>query len=71
MNIMQTLCALQSATLAARARTGCQAIGTRACDGKVQIVRAEPLKSGDFDITPLSDWITPQECINQLNTLAE
>ena len=45
-NSLQIMQALRTATLAARARTGDQHIGTRAGSGVVDVVRSVPPASG-------------------------
>ena len=66
---MNALFKLQSATLAARQRTGDKHIGTRVNAGRVQIVRAVPGKRGVFDVTPLTGWLTTEEALNAIRTI--
>ena len=54
---------LQAATLAARTRTGDAAIGTRARNGQVQIVRVSFDASGNSTVCPLSGWMPVRDCV--------
>ncbi len=65
---MNTLLQLRNATLAARQRTGDQHIGTRVEAGKVQVVRAVPA-GREFDVTPLTGWLTAQEALNVVRAI--
>lgn len=61
---------IRKATLAARARTGDTAIGTAVKAGRFQVRRVTFSKSGLSAEQPLSDFLTPAECISFLNELS-
>lgn len=67
---MQVFFDIQSATLAARQRTGDATIATRAEAGRLQVGRAtypEGKSVGEF--APLTDWLPIKEAIRALEAL--
>ena len=54
---METLLALQSATRAARARTGDPRISVGACAGLYQVQRVTLRSGRTADVQPLTDWL--------------
>ena len=60
---------IQTATLAARQRTGDNAIGTRVKKGKFQIVRVTFDAKGKCTETELSAWLAGPDLIPALNAL--
>ena len=54
---METLLALQSATRAARARTGDPRISVGARAGLYQVQRVTPRPGRAADVQPLTDWL--------------
>lgn len=69
LNIMQTMRAIQSATVAARCRLNDQTIGTRVDNGRVQVVRVVYDGSGNSDVTPVSEWMPVSEAAAYIATL--
>ena len=69
MNFIAQMTGLRTATNNARARTGDDCIATHADAGKVQVVRAVPIKSGKFDITPLSAWVGVADAVTFLECM--
>ena len=67
---MDLLAQIQTATLAARAATGDNAISTRADAGRLQIVRAVPMPGGEYEIAPVTDWLAPAAAVKALKDLA-
>lgn len=65
---MQTLFAIQRATLAARQRTG-QNIGTECFGGRVCVVRFTRAVSVPWRIERLSDYVEPAQAVTILNHL--
>lgn len=55
--MFQLLAQIQSATRAARQRTGIAGLGTRVSNGRMQIVDVIYDESGESTVTPLSGWV--------------
>lgn len=66
---MKDLLALQSATLAARARTGDQSIGTNAEQGQIRVVRVTSDTTGNWTVSDLSDPLPATKAVEFLNAL--
>lgn len=66
---MTTIFDLQRATLAARARLGDKAIGTRVAAGRVEIVRVTYTKRGNGEVVVLSGPHTAAEAVAALGAL--
>jgi hypothetical protein len=62
---------IQHATIAARARTGDQFIGTSIQRGRYNIVRAVPPASGRgfYSVTTLKPGLTPEEAVAFLDAM--
>ena len=62
---------LQAATLAARAKTGDQHIGTQVAKGRVDVVRAVPPESGRgrYTVTVLRAGLTPAQAVAHLEAM--
>lgn len=60
---------IQTATMAARQRTGDKTIGTRVKQGKFQIVRVEYAANGKSTVTEVSGWLAGPDLIPALNAL--
>jgi hypothetical protein len=71
MNALQIMQALRTATLAARARTGNQYIGTRAGTGVVDVVRSVPPATGrgSYAVTVLAANLTADEAVRFLGAM--
>jgi hypothetical protein len=69
--MFQTLIALQQATLAARKRTGDDAIGTQVEAGKVQVVRVTYPngKRKPAHVEPLSGFLSAADAVAFVNAL--
>lgn len=69
LNIMQTVRQVQAATIAARAKTGDQHIGTQVKQGRFDVVRAVPPASGrgSYTVTVLAASLTPADAVAYLN----
>jgi len=68
---MNTLTQLQTATLAARAKTGDRHIGTQVARGLVDVVRAVPPSSGRgrYAVTVLHAGLTPAAAVAALGAM--
>jgi hypothetical protein len=68
---MATLHTIREATLAARARTGDQNIGTQVARGLVDVVRAVPPASGRgrYTVTILRASATPKQAVEFLGAM--
>lgn len=68
---MTDLFALQAATLAARAKTGDQHIGTQVKHGRFDVVRAVPPVSGrgSYTVTVLAASLTPSDAVAYLGRM--
>ena len=71
MNIMQTVKQVQAATMAARAKTGDQHIGTQVKQGRFDVVRAVPPVSGRgrYTVTVLAASLTPADAVAYLGAM--
>lgn len=71
MQSMNTLFALQAATLKARAATGDKHIGTQIARGLVDVVRAAPpaSKRGAYVVTVLQGGLTPAQAVACLEAM--
>lgn len=67
--MMELIKQIQAATLAARARTGDNSIGTHVKQGKTQIVRVTYDDKGKSTVTPASDWMASDLIPAALNAL--
>lgn len=70
MNAFQALGQIQSKTLAARARTGNNGVGTKVKAGRVQVVDVTFDAKGNSTVKPLSDWGSQDEAMKFLDALA-
>jgi hypothetical protein len=66
---METLLKIQTATRAARARTGDRSIGTCVKAGKFDVVRVTYNKRGTSTVTPVASGLTVDGTIAALNAL--
>ena len=66
---MTTFADIQSATLAARAATGLQGIGTRISQGRMQVVNVTYGTKGRSTVDPLSDWVSPSAAVAVLRQI--
>ena len=66
---MSNLLEIRQATINAISRTGDQYIGTQAKMGRLQVVRAVPVKGGRYDIQPLTDYLTIVDAIKFLDDM--
>jgi hypothetical protein len=69
MNVMQTMNAVRTATLAARARTGDNALSLRVESGKAQIVRVVFTASGKSSVVTASAMMPVSDAISALNAM--
>ena len=69
MNIMQTVRQVQAATVAARAKTGDQHIGTQVENGRFDVVRAVPSGRGRYAVTVLAASLTPADAVAYLSRM--
>ena len=70
MEFMQTMLAIQKATLAARERTGDKCLSTRAEAGKLQVVRVvQKGKRDDYDVFPVSGYLPISDAISAIEAL--
>lgn len=70
-NLSQTISAIRAATLAAR-ENGYSNIGTQALMGRFRIVNVTypSVIAPRAHVDPISDWISPDECIVELRRMA-
>lgn len=68
---MQALFKLQSATLAARAKTGDKHIGTQVKQGRIDVVRAVPPASGRgrYTVTVLAASLPLADAVSYLGSM--
>lgn len=66
---MSNLLEIRQATINAISRTGDQYIGTQAKMGRLQVVRAVPVKGGRYDIQPLTDYLPIVDAIKFLDDM--
>jgi len=68
---MNTLIQLQTATLAARVKTGDKHIGTQVKQGRFDVVRAVPPVSGRgrYTVTVLAAGLTPADAVAYLGEM--
>lgn len=70
--MMADIRALQSATLAARARTGDASIGTDVANGEISIVSVTyPTKRGYANVRTIRAGLTLPECVAALNQMVQ
>lgn len=69
LNIMQTLKAVQSATIDARNETGMQGISTRVERGQFQVVNVT-FSGKSTIVDELSDWVSPLDAVAILRQIA-
>ncbi|MBN9424496.1 MAG: hypothetical protein BGO63_11310 [Candidatus Accumulibacter sp. 66-26] len=67
--MLEAMFQVRKATLAAWERTADKSISTRVENGKYQIVRVKYYATGKSMVTPLSDWLTSDEVVGELNKL--
>lgn len=59
-----TLRSIQAATLAMRARTGDNSLGTRVSKGRLQVVRVtDNGKRRACTVTPVTDWVPVRDAV--------
>ena len=60
---------IRQATIRAMDRTGDQYIGMQVKAGRLQVVRAVPVKGGRYDIQPLTDYLPIVDAIKFLDDM--
>ena len=66
---MSNLLEIRQATIRAIDRTGDQYIGMQVKAGRLQVVRAVPVKGGRYDIQPLTDYLPIVDAIKFLDDM--
>lgn len=66
---MSDILKIRQATIQAIERTGDQYIGTQVKAGRLQVVRAVPVKGGRYDIQPLTDYLPIGDAIKFLDDM--
>lgn len=66
---MSDILKIRQATIQAIERTGDQYIGTQVKAGRLQVVRAVPVKGGRYDIQQLTDYLPIGDAIKFLDDM--
>lgn len=66
---MADILKIRQATIRAIDRTGDQYIGMQVKAGRLQVVRAVPVKGGRYDIQPLTDYLPIVDAIKFLDDM--
>jgi hypothetical protein len=69
-SFMQTMLAIQKATVGAKSRTGDQTLGTRVDKGRLQVVRViKHTKGPGCDVLPVTEFLPIPDAIAYLESM--